>query len=86
MNQDKEKLRRLATIGNFANLPRYQGVFSVAAIRHLVFQSKPRFDSKGNIIPGNGLAEAGAILRVGRRVLIDLDRFDEWLDAHRDVA
>jgi hypothetical protein len=27
--------------------------------------------------------EAGAILRVGRRILFDLDRFDEWLKSHR---
>ena len=28
----------------------------------------------------NGLAESGAIIRMGRRVLIDEDRFFDWLD------
>lgn len=30
----------------------------------------------------NGLAESRAIIRLGRRVLIDVDRFNAWLDAH----
>lgn len=29
----------------------------------------------------NGLAEAGAIIRIGRKVLIDLDAFEAWLDS-----
>jgi hypothetical protein len=32
--------------------------------------------------PGNGLASA--IIRIGRRVLIDLDRFDAWIEAQRE--
>lgn len=28
----------------------------------------------------NGLAKSGAIIRMGRRVLIDEDRFFDWLD------
>lgn len=27
----------------------------------------------------NGLAGVGAIVRVGRRVYLDVDRFDDWL-------
>tara|TARA_Y100000031_G_C8198441_1_gene374969 strand:+ start:1233 stop:1370 length:138 start_codon:yes stop_codon:yes gene_type:complete len=40
--------------------------------------------SGGESIPGNGLAEERAIIRVGRKVLIDLDAFDRWLDDHRE--
>jgi len=28
----------------------------------------------------NGLAEGGAIVRIGRAVFIDCDKFDAWLD------
>jgi hypothetical protein len=34
----------------------------------------------------NGLAEAGVILRVGRKVLIDESRFFDWLDRQNGVA
>lgn len=34
----------------------------------------------------NGLAEAGVILRVGRKVLIDEDRYFAWLDRQNGVA
>lgn len=38
----------------------------------------------------NGLRDAGAIVRLGRRVYIDLDRFDAWLTSkesrHQQVA
>lgn len=34
----------------------------------------------------NGLAESGAILRVQRRVYIDVDRFDTWIDSQNQAA
>lgn len=34
----------------------------------------------------NGLADAGAILRIGRRVYIDVDAFDRWLTAQNAQA
>lgn len=51
--------------------------WSQAALRNLIFNSKPRQSSKGEI-PGNGLAPA--IVRVGGKVLIDVDRFFEWIE------
>lgn len=70
--------RRVATV---AQLAAAYPVFSQAALRDLIFKAADRFNSKGDRIPGNGLAEAGAILRVGRKVLIDLDAFEAWLDS-----
>lgn len=70
--------RRVATV---AQLAAAYPVFSQAAIRDLIFKAADRFNSKGDRIPGNGLAEAGAILRVGRKILIDLDAFEAWLDS-----
>lgn len=70
--------RRVATV---AQLAAAYPVFTQAAIRDLIFKAADRFNSKGDRIPGNGLAEAGAILRVGRKVLIDLDAFESWLDS-----
>ena len=74
---------RLATIPNMAQLPQYCGAFTVSSLRHLAFEAKQRISSNGDVILGNGLEEAGAIIRVGRKLLIDLDRFDAWLDSHR---
>ena len=34
----------------------------------------------------NGLDAVGAIVRVGRRVYIDVDRFWEWIDASNGSA
>jgi hypothetical protein len=50
-----------------------------AAIHGHIFKSEDRFDSKGRKIPGNGLAVTGAIIRRGRKVLIDVDRYGAWL-------
>ena len=52
--------------------------FTPAAIRNLIFKAGPRQSSKGEV-PGNGLAEAGAIIRLGRRVLIDESKFLAWV-------
>jgi len=69
---------RLATIKKMARMPQYEGAFTEASLRALVFNSAPRKSSKGEI-PSNGLQEAGVIHRVGRKVLFNLDAFDSWL-------
>lgn len=43
--------------------------YSQAALRYLIFREHE-----------NGLAEAGAVHRVGRRVLLDLDAFGAWIE------
>ena len=50
-----------------------------AAIQGHIFKSQDRFDSKGRKIAGNGLAATGAVIRRGRKVLIDVDRYGAWL-------
>lgn len=70
--------RRIATVAQVAGA---YPVFSQAALRDLIFKAEDRFNSRGDRIPGNGLAEAGAIIRIGRKVLIDLDAFEAWIDS-----
>ena len=78
---------RVATIADTAAMEPYCRLFSQLALRHLIFNASPTCDSKGRVIAaGNGLEQVGAILRVGRRVLLDLDRFDSWLLSHRSNA
>lgn len=52
--------------------------FTPAALRNLVFKAEPRQSSRGEI-QGNGLKESGAIIRLGRRVLIDEAKFLAWV-------
>ncbi len=70
--------RRVATVAQTAAI---YPAFTQAALRDLIFKAADRYNSKGDRIPGNDLAEAGAILRVGRKVLIDIDAFESWLDS-----
>ena len=78
--ENTTQIGECVTVIQLASHPRYPWL-TEAAIRHLIFNAEPRFNSKGEEIPGNGLSKA--ILRLGRRVLIDLDAFDEWLNSHR---
>jgi hypothetical protein len=55
--------------------------FSEASLRHLIFYAEPRLLASGETIPGNGLATA--LLRIGRRVLIDQQLFESWIASHR---
>lgn len=59
---------RLVTIKNMVQMPRYKDAFSESSIRSLIFNSESRQSSKG------------AICRFGRRVLINLDAFDAWVE------
>jgi hypothetical protein len=57
--------------------------FSEGGLRWQIFNAHPRISSRGDT-PGNGLAPA--IVRVGRKVLIDKAAFLGWLDNHRQQA
>lgn len=54
--------------------------FSQSALRNLVFKADARESTRGTI-PGNGLVESGAIVRLGRKVLIHEGRFFEWVES-----
>lgn len=54
-----------------------------SAIRADIFKSEDRINSRGERIPGNGLAAHGAVIRRGRKVLLDVNRYGNWL-AGRD--
>lgn len=77
--------RNLFTPTEFVVLPEFD-YLSMPSLRHLLFNAKPRFGSDGSVIPGNGLIESGAIIRLGRKILIDADRFREWVSAQRDTG
>ena len=56
--------------------------FTPHALRNLIFKADERQSTKGTI-PGNGLIEAGAIVRVGRKVLIVESRFFDWVESQQ---
>jgi hypothetical protein len=59
--------------------------FSPSALRNLIFKAEVRHTTKG-VIEGNGLLEAGAIVRIGRKVLIEESRFYSWVQSqNREV-
>jgi hypothetical protein len=68
--------RNLFTVEQFSELRR---AWTQPGLRNLILNSADRVNSRGERIPGNGLAEAGAIIRVGRRVLIDEGKFFLWI-------
>jgi hypothetical protein len=51
--------------------------WSEAALRDLILNSRDRLTSRGQTIPGNGLGRA--IVRFGRKVLIDERLFIEFI-------
>jgi hypothetical protein len=73
-------LRELRTVRQFSE--RYPA-WTEPGIRNLILNAEPRLTSLNAQIPGNGLGEAGAIVRVGRRVLIDEQRFFRWIAAQQ---
>ncbi len=58
--------RNLQTVQAFANA----GPFTQGQLRWWIFQSET-----------NGLAAAGAIVRVSKRVYIDVERFEAWIES-----
>lgn len=78
--------RDLLTVEQFSG--RYPP-WSQPALRNLILNSEDRVAASGQRVAGNGLAEAGAIVRVGRRVLVSESRFFAWIacqQRHRRAA
>jgi len=75
---DEPPPRRLFTLPKFAE--RHASFLTLPALTNQVFKAKPRRSTKGEV-PGNGLEEAGAIVRLAGRVLIDEDGYFRWIDS-----
>ena len=73
---------RLSNVRDISKRPGY-GPFTPGVVRHLIFNAEDRVGSGGAVVPGNGLGPA--IIRIGRKILIDLDAFDDWVESHREV-
>lgn len=69
--------RVLLSVRDFAER---HSAFPVATLRDLIFKAEERYTANGKL-PGNGLLEAGAIVRVGRKVMLDEARFFAWVDS-----
>ena len=68
--------RDLYTVEQFSER---RPAWTQSALRNLILNSADSVNSRGERIPGNGLAGAGAIVRIGRRVLIDEQAFFRWI-------
>ena len=59
--------------------------FTSSSIRNLIFKADERKSTNG-VITGNGLIECGAVIRVGRKVLINETKFYAWIEAQSSVG
>ena len=76
--------RTLYPVDEFVQVPEFM-YLTKSSLRHLIYNSEHRYSAAGDVVPGNGLVEAGAIIRIGRRILIDADKFREWVLCQRQV-
>jgi len=81
MNESQAATNTLPKLATVKTLPSCFPLLGLtaAAIHGHIFKAQDRFDSKGRKIPGNGLAASGAIIRRGRKVLIDVEKYGAWL-------
>jgi len=70
--------RTLLTVRQFSDK---HPAFTQGAIRNLIFLSESRKTSKG-IIAGNGLNVA--LVRIGRKLLIDEEKFFQWINEQQE--
>ncbi len=73
------QLPTLLTVRQFSDK---HPAFPQGSLRNLIFLSENRKTSKGTII-GNGLDIA--LIRIGKKLLIDEIKFFKWVDAQQEV-
>lgn len=76
--QQNNVLPSLSTVKNLPSQFPLLGL-TQAAIHGHIFKAEDRFNSRGDVIKGNGLAASGAIIRRGRKVMIDVAKYAAWL-------
>jgi len=74
---DVPQPRTLLTVRQFSDK---HPAFTQGAIRNLIFLAESRKTSKGTI-EGNGLNVA--LVRIGRKLLIDETKFFQWIDVQQ---
>jgi hypothetical protein len=81
MQENQAKSNTLPTLSSLKNLSSFFPFagLTLAAVQGHIFKSEDRKNSRGEKIQGNGLAATGAIIRRGRKVLIDVERYGAWL-------
>lgn len=77
--------RVLFTVEEFVQLPEFS-YLTRSSLRHLIFNSSDRESAGGEVISGNGLDASGAIVRIGRKVLINSQKFREWIMHQRKAT
>ena len=73
-----QEIRVLATVRQFSEK---HPAFSQGSLRNLIHLSSVRYSSKGKV-PGNGLSMA--LVRIGRKLLIDEIKFFEWIEQQQE--
>lgn len=81
---DENPTPNLMTINDLSNDPEFTRLFTSHAIRHQIRAAYPRPSASGISIPGNGLLEVGAIIRLGRKLYIDKQLYRSWVLSHRE--
>ena len=72
--------RTLLTVRQFSDK---HSAFSQGALRNLIFLAENRKTSRGTI-QGNGLNIA--LVRIGRKLLIDEAKFFQWIDGQQETG
>lgn len=72
--------RALLTVRQFSDK---HSAFTQGALRNLIFLAPSRKTSRGTI-QGNGLNMA--LVRIGRKVLIDEAKFFQWIDGQQEYC
>ncbi len=75
---NEKTTRTLSTVRQFSEK---HPAFPQGSLRNLIFLADSRKTTKG-IITGNGLDVA--LVRIGRKVLIDESKFFQWIDAQQE--
>ena len=74
----------LLTVKQFAE--RYPA-WTQPSLRNLIFHAADRYSASGEVVPGNRLLEMGALVRVGRRVLLDDHAFHcRWIPSMAEAG
>lgn len=78
--QDTPKPPRIVPLNEVPSIEGY-GYLKIPTLRQWVFRSAPHFSAKGEQKPSNGFD--ACLVRIGRRVYVNLDSLDTWLLSHQ---
>ena len=84
IKKKRVRILRVLAVPQVLETEPYASMFKKSSLWKLILNAADHYSTSGTMISGNNLSSA--IIKVGKRVFLDLDEFDRWIISQKVSA